>query len=170
MIRSFGEATPEVDPTAWVSEAAYVIGDVRIGAGSSVWPGAVVRGDFASITIGENTHVEDNCVLHTGEPQAVGDNVTFGHSVVCHLRSVGDNCLLGNGAILLDGATIGSYTIVGAGALVLGGTEVPEQSFVIGSPAEIRDATPEQVARLEARGRRDGGYAEMVRRYRELGL
>lgn len=170
MIRSFGDAVPRIAETAWVSEAAYVIGDVEIGPGSSVWPGAVVRGDFAPIRVGENTHVEDNCVLHTGELQTVGSDVTFGHTVVCHCRSVGDNCLIGNGAVLLDGAEIGALSIVGAGALVLGGTVVPERSFVVGSPAEIREATPEQVSRLEARGRRDGGYAAMVRRYRELGL
>ena len=169
-VRSFGDARPKVAPTAWVSEAAYVIGDVDIGDGSSVWPGAVVRGDFAPIRIGANTHVEDNCVLHCGEELTLGDDITLGHGVVVHCRSIGDNCLIGNGAILLDGAEIGDHSIVGAGALVLARTTIPPRSFAIGHPVEIREASSERVARLEARGSRDGGYARMVQRYRELGL
>lgn len=156
--------------SAWVSEAAYVVGDVTIGEGSSVWPGAVIRGDFAAITIGSNTHVEDNVVIHCGEDMTIGDNVTIGHGVVVHCRRVGDNCLLGNNSTILDRAVIGNACIVGAGALVLGDTEVPDGSFVVGIPATVRPGRPDQVERMARRGRSEGGYASMLKLYKSEGL
>src|SRR5439155_5938312 len=95
-VRSLGDKVPRIAESAWISEAAYVVGDVEIGEGSSVWPGAVIRGDFAPIRIGVNSHIEDNCVVHTGELLLIGDNVTAGHGVVIHCRRVGSNVLLGN--------------------------------------------------------------------------
>jgi carbonic anhydrase/acetyltransferase-like protein (isoleucine patch superfamily) len=153
-----------------VSEAAYVVGDVTIGDGSSVWPGAVIRGDFAAITIGANTHVEDNVVIHCGEDMAIGDNVTIGHGVVVHCRRVGNNCLLGNNSTILDRAEIGDACIVGAGALVLGDTVVPDGSFVVGVPATVRPGRPDQVARMGRRARSEGGYASMLKLYKSEGL
>lgn len=170
MIRSFNGKTPVVAASAWVSEAAYVVGEVEIGEGSSVWPGAVIRGDFASIHIGENTHIEDNCVVHTGEPLTIGDNVTAGHGVVIHCRTVGSQCLLGNSSTILDGVEVGSYSIVAAGAVVVGGTAVPEGSFCVGVPATVRELGAERRQRLERRRSRRGGYAEMMRLYKEEGL
>ena len=168
MIRSFGRKVPRIAESAWVSEAAYVIGAVEIGEGSSVWPGAVIRADFWPIRIGSNSHIEDNCVLHGNI--IIGNNVTVGHGVVIHCRSIGSTCLIGNNATLLDDAEIGDYCIVGAGALVLAGTNVPSRSFVVGAPAIIQEATPKQLERLEGRGPEDSVYARLARRYKELGL
>jgi carbonic anhydrase/acetyltransferase-like protein (isoleucine patch superfamily) len=170
VIRSFGGKTPRVAETAWVSEAAYVVGDVEIGDGSSVWPHAVVRGDFSSIRIGANSHIEDCCVVHTGEPLVIGDNVTAGHGVVIHCRRVGHNVLLGNNSTILDGAEVGDFTIVAAGAVVTPRTVVPQGSFLRGVPATIEPIEPARLERLRARGSAEGGYAAMVRRYREAGL
>lgn len=170
MIRSFEGHTPRIAETAWIAETAFVIGDVEIGEGSSVWPSAVVRGDFSSIRIGANCHIEDCAVVHCGEPLVIGDNVTAGHGVVLHCRTVGDNVLLGNNATILDDAEIGSYSIVAAGALVPPRTIVPERSMVRGVPGVIEPLGGARLARLEARGRTDVGYADMVRRYRAAGL
>ena len=125
MIRSFGGKTPKIAESAFVSETAYVIGDVEIGEGSGIWPGAVVRGDFASIKIGRNTMIEDNSVVHTGEPMEIGDNVTIGHGVVVHGIKIGNNTLVGNNATVLDNAEIGSFCVIGAGCLVRQGMVIP---------------------------------------------
>jgi carbonic anhydrase/acetyltransferase-like protein (isoleucine patch superfamily) len=171
VIRALGEHTPDVDAGAWVSEAAYVVGQVSIGPGSSVWPGAVVRGDFAPITIGSDTVIEDNCVVHTGEPLSIGDGVIVGHAVVVHCRSVGSRCLIGNGATLLDGAVIGDLCTVAAGSVVLGGTVVPDGSFVVGAPAVVRPATEAQIERLRhSAASHHRYYGAMAQRYRSSGL
>jgi len=102
MIRSFNGKTPKIADTAFVSEFAYVVGDVEIGEKSGVWPGAVVRGDFGSIRIGQNSHIEDNAVLHAWKSLIIGDNVTVGHSAVVHCLRIGDNVLVGNNATVLD--------------------------------------------------------------------
>jgi len=168
MIRSFEGKTPVISESAFVSEAAYVIGDVEIGEGSGVFPGAVIRGDFTSIKIGCNTMVEDNSVIHSGGPVVIGDNVTIGHSVVVHCSRIGNNCLIGNNSTILDNAVIGSFCIVGAGCVVSQGMEIPDNSFVVGVPAEIkRQVAPE---RWERRRRGRGGYSELVKRYKEQGL
>jgi carbonic anhydrase/acetyltransferase-like protein (isoleucine patch superfamily) len=138
MIRSFNGISPEIHPTAFVSEAAYIIGNVTIGENSSVWPGAVVRGDFGRITIGKNTHIEDNCVIHTGTEMYIGDNVIVAHSAIVHCRRVGNNCLIGIDATLLEEAEIADDCLIAAGALVTPGTRIPIMSLVMGSPAEIR--------------------------------
>jgi carbonic anhydrase/acetyltransferase-like protein (isoleucine patch superfamily) len=169
-IRSLGDLTPQVAPTAWVSEAAYVVGDVVIGEGSSVWPGAVVRGDFGAIRIGANTHVEDNCVVHSDGPCDIGDDVIVGHGVVVHCRRVGSRCLIGNHATLLDDAVIGDRCLVAAGALILGKTVIEPGTFVVGAPATMRPASEQQLWRLDQMSRRDVGYALMTQRYREAEL
>ncbi len=124
MIRSFNGKTPKLAESSFVSEAAYVIGDVELGENSGVWPGAIIRGDFAGIKIGHNTMVEDNCVLHTGTPMEIGDNVIIGHSVVVHGKKIGNNNLIGNNATILDNAQIGSFCIIGAGCLVSPGMKM----------------------------------------------
>jgi len=139
VIRSFHDKHPRIDASVFVSEAAYVVGDVTIGKGSSVWPGAVIRGDVCAIRIGANTHVEDNSTVHHGPDGVdIGDNVTIGHNVVVHCRRIGDSTLVGNGATLLDGAEIGSNCVVAAGAVVRPGTKAPDFSFLVGVPAEVR--------------------------------
>ncbi len=170
MIRSFGRQVRKIAESAGVSEAACVVGAVEISEGSSVRPCAVNRADFVSVQIGSNTHIEDNCVLHWGVPMVIGDRVTAGYGVISRCRSIGNDCLIGNNATLLDGAEIGEYSIVGAGALVLAGTRVPPRSFVAGSPGAITEAMPEQLRRLEQQGDDDGPYAQLLRRYKERGL
>lgn len=168
MIRSFDGKTPKIAESAWVSEAAYVIGDVEIGENSGVWPGVVIRGDFASIKIGRNTQIEDNSVVHSGVAMEIGDNVTIGHSVVAHGIKIGNNCLIGNNATILDNAQIGSFCIIGAGCVVSQGMEIPDSSFVVGVPGKIKGQVPEERWRGRQQGRQ--GYAELLRRYKEQGL
>jgi carbonic anhydrase/acetyltransferase-like protein (isoleucine patch superfamily) len=170
-VRSLGEKIPRIAETAWVSEAAYVVGDVEIADGASVWPGAVVRADFASVHIGPYSVVEDNCVLHSGEPLRIGASTTIGHSVVVHCAGVGANCLIGNGAVLLDAARVGDLCLVAAGSLLLGGTVVPARSFVYGSPAKIKPLPERHLRRLQQPGGRTGrGYREWAQLYKEAGL
>lgn len=168
MIRSFNGKTPKIAESAWVSEAAYVIGDVEIGENSGVWPGVVIRGDFASIKVGSSTQIEDNSVVHSGVPVEIGDNVTIGHSVVVHGIKIGSNCLIGNNATILDNAVVGNFCIVGAGCVVNQGMEIPDSSFVVGVPAEIKGQVPAE--RWEQRQRGRGGYVELLRKYKEAGL
>ncbi len=168
MIRSFDGKTPRVAESAWVSEAAYVIGDVEIGDNSGIWPGVVIRADFASIKIGSNTQIEDNSVVHSGVPVEIGDNVIIGHSVVVHGIKIGNNCLIGNNATILDNSEIGSFCIIGAGCLVSQGMKIPDNSFVVGIPAEIKGQVPKE--RWQQRRQARGGYAELLKRYKEQGL
>lgn len=169
-IKRLGDLVPMVDPTAWVSEVGYVVGDVVIGEGSSVWPGAVVRGDFGSIRIGANTHIEDNCVVHSEGPNEIGDNVIVGHSVVLHGRKIGSNCLIGSHTTILDRAVIGDRCLIAANSLVLGDTVIPDGSFVYGAPAQVRPASESQLHWLGQLSGRDVGYAAMSKRYKDAGL
>ncbi len=145
MIRSFEGKTPKIAASAFVSEAAYVIGDVEIGENSCVWPGAVVRGDLGKITIGKNTVIEDNCVIHSGSPTTppnqditIGDNVLFGHGAVSNGRKFGSNILIGMNATILHDVEIGDYTIIAAGAVIKEKSRIPERSLVAGIPGEVR--------------------------------
>lgn len=138
---------PRVAATAWVADSAQVMGNVVLGADASVWFGAVVRGDTECITIGAGSNIQDASVLHAdiGQPLVVGERVTVGHQVVLHGCTIGDETLIGIGAIVLNGAKIGKNCLVGAGALVTEGKEFPDGSMVIGSPAKaVRQLTPLQ--------------------------
>lgn len=168
MIRSINNKTPKIDDSAFVSEAAYIIGDVEIGKNSGVWPGAVIRADFSSIKIGCNTMVEDNCVLHTGVPMDIGDQVIIGHGVVVHGEKIGNNNLIGNNATILENSQIGSFCIIGAGSLVSAGMKIPDKSFVVGVPARIiGQISPEQLQWLQKGSQ---SYMELLRRYKQQGL
>lgn len=131
MIRSFNGKTPRIAESAFVSEAAYVVGDVVIGDNSSIWPGTVIRGDFGSITIGCNSVVEDNSVIHSGSPSApignveIGDRVLIGHGAVLNCRKIGNNVLIGMHATILHDAEIGNFCLIAAHALVGQGMKVP---------------------------------------------
>ena len=107
MIRSLDGKTPKIDPTAFVSEAAYIVGDVELGPRSSVWPGVVIRADSGKIKIGAGTNIQDNSTLHSDHDAEIGDNVTIAHGVVCHARTIGDGSLIGNGSVLNDGVVLG---------------------------------------------------------------
>ena len=138
-----------IHPSAFVAENATVRGSVTLGANSSVFFGAVLRGDRAPITIGAGTNIQDNCVVHVDydHPVTVGENVTVGHGAILHGCTVGDNTLIGMGATVLNGARIGSDCIVGAGALVTGKMDAPDGSMILGSPAKVvRPLTPEEIA------------------------
>jgi len=151
MLRAFKSAYPQVDSSAFVDDSAQVIGDVVIGAESSVWMNAVIRGDVNSIRIGRQTSIQDGTVVHVNHtpshPTVVGDRVTVGHGVVLHGCVVEDRCLIGMGAILLNGCRIGSESIVAAGTLVPERVEIPPRSLVMGSPARVkRPLTDDEVA------------------------
>jgi carbonic anhydrase/acetyltransferase-like protein (isoleucine patch superfamily) len=141
MIRSFKKILPVVDPSAYVDESAQVIGDVEIGAESSVWMNVVIRGDVHHIRIGRRSNVQDLTMVHVmrgTHPAIIGHEVTIGHSCVVHGCTIEDRCLIGMGAILLNGCRIGTESIVAAGTLVPEGTEIPPGSLVMGSPGRVR--------------------------------
>lgn len=134
---------------AFVAENATVRGDVTVGKGSSIFFGAVVRSELVPITIGEDTNIQDNCILHTdaGFPLTVGSGCTIGHGAILHGCTVGDNTLIGMGTTVLNGAVIGRDCIVGAGSLVPQGMVIPDGSIAFGSPAKIRrPLTEEEIA------------------------
>ena len=150
-MNSYANHEPKIDPSVFIADSAAVIGDVEIGAGSSVWFGAVVRSDGDIIRIGKNVNVQDGVIIHedAGDPVMIGDNVTVGHRAIVHGCTVGSNVTIGMGAILLNGCVIGDNCVIGAGALVTGGTVVPESSLVLGAPAKtikpLSDALKEDI-------------------------
>lgn len=132
-----------IDPSVYVDPGAQIVGDVVIGAHSSVWCNAVVRGDVNVIRIGARTNIQDLSMLHVTRrtaPLHVGDEVTIGHAAILHGCTVKNRCLIGMGAIVMDGAVIGEESIVGAGALVTEGTVIPPRSLAVGAPAAVRRA------------------------------
>ena len=142
---------PELAPSAWVADNAQVMGRVSLGEDSSVWFGTTVRGDTESITVGRGSNIQDGSVLHAdaGLPLVIGERVTVGHQVMLHGCSIGDESLIGIGAVVLNGAKIGKNCLVGAGALVTEGKEFPDGSMILGSPARVvRSLTPEQIEGL----------------------
>jgi gamma-carbonic anhydrase len=163
VIRPFRTIAPHVDPSAFVDISAQVIGDVHIGAESSVWMNVVVRGDVHYIRIGARTNIQDGTVVHVmrdTHPTVIGDDVTIGHGAVVHGTTIEDRCLIGMGAILLNGCRIGTGSIVAAGALVPEGMVVPPGSMVMGMPAKVRrELTPEEDASIK-------WYADNYVRYR----
>jgi carbonic anhydrase/acetyltransferase-like protein (isoleucine patch superfamily) len=141
MIRAFKGVRPQIDPTAYVDVSAQVIGDVQLGAESSVWMNVVVRGDVNSIRIGARSNIQDLTLVHVmrnTHPTIIGDQVTIGHSAVIHGCTIANRCLIGMGAILLNGCTIGEGSIVAAGTLVPENTVIPPGSMVMGLPAKVR--------------------------------
>ena len=158
--------TPQIDPTVFIAPNATVLGNVTIGVDCSVFFGAVVRAEHDAITIGGGTNIQDNCVLHVDEgfPLSVGQNVTVGHGAILHGCTVGDNTLIGMGAIVLNGAVIGRDCIIGAGALVTGNTVIPDGSLAVGSPAKVRrQVTADEIAANDASA---AGYVAEGRHYK----
>ncbi len=142
---------PQVAESAWVADSAEVMGDVVLGQEVGIWFGVVVRGDTSAIRIGDRTNIQDLSVLHSdvGMPLTIGAGVTVGHKAMLHGCSVGDDSLIGIGAVVLNGAKIGKGCLVGAGALVTEGKAFPDGSMIIGSPAKVvRSLTPEQLQGL----------------------
>lgn len=150
-IYELDQIAPCIDGSAWVADSAQVMGNVEMAEDTSVWFGAVVRGDTETIRIGKGTNIQDASVLHAdiGKPLTIGENVTVGHKVMLHGCSIGDGSLIGIGAIVLNGAKIGKGCIVGAGSLVTEGKEFPDGSMILGSPAKVvRQLSEEQQAGL----------------------
>lgn len=166
MVRGFSSTRPTLDATAFVADTAVVIGDVHVGPRSSIWFGAVLRGDVHYIRVGAETSIQDGSCLHVTHgrhPTLVGDRCTIGHGVTLHGCTVGDLCIVGMGAIVLDEAVIGERCIVGAGALVTPGTKIPPGYLAVGSPARPkRPLTEDELSWLEASAQH---YVDLVGRY-----
>jgi carbonic anhydrase/acetyltransferase-like protein (isoleucine patch superfamily) len=159
-IYQLGEDAPDIAPSAYIADSANVIGKVKLEANVSIWFGATIRGDNEQITVGENSNVQEACVLHTdpGWPLTIGNNVTVGHQVMLHGCTIGEGSLIGIQAVILNGAKIGKNCLVGAGALVTEGKEFPDNSLIIGSPAKaVRVLSEDDIARF---GRGTASYVE----------
>jgi carbonic anhydrase/acetyltransferase-like protein (isoleucine patch superfamily) len=168
-VYAIGDAVPEIHPEAYIHPDATVIGQVTVGAGSTVWPGAVLRGDYGRITVGDRTSIQDGTVVHATEtlPTVIGSDCVVGH--IAHLEGcvVEDGCLIGSGSVVLHRAVVRTGALVGANAVVSNGVEVPSRAMALGVPAKIREnAVPagsfdDAVARYVANGKR---YREELRR------
>jgi len=165
MIRDLKGIKPDIHEDTFIADNASVIGDVSIGKGSSVWYGAVIRGDIEKITIGEFTNIQDNSVVHTETdiPTKIGDYTVIGHNAIVHGCTIGSNCLIGMGAIILNKAVIGDNCIIGAGALVPEGKVIPPNSLVLGMPGKVvRNVTDEEVERIRGNAIR---YNELYKKH-----
>jgi len=152
-IRNYLDYTPQIDRSAYIDEDASVIGRVKIGKHASVWPSAVLRGDINEICVGDNSNIQDGAVLHVTYELAVdiGNNVTVGHLAMIHGAVIGDNSLIGIGAIILDGAVVGKNSVIAAGTLVPPGMQIPEGVMVMGAPAKVkRELTAEEIKSITA--------------------
>ena len=165
MLRPYRGVSPRVHPTAFIDDSAQVIGDVDIGEESSVWMNAVVRGDVHAIRVGRRSNIQDGTIVHalastTGtHPTAIGSNVTIGHGALVHGCTIEDQCLIGMGAILLNGAHVGPQSIVAAGTLVTENMKVPPKSLVMGSPGKVkRLLTQAEIADIQTYADRYVGY------------
>ena len=171
MVYPFRGVTPKLHPSVFKTPSAEIIGDVEIGADSSLWFNVVVRGDVNSIRIGHGTNVQDGSILHVTYQKAslnIGNNVTIGHSVTLHGCTLKDFVLVGMRAVVMDHAEIGEECIIGAGALVTEGTKIPPRSLVLGSPAKVvRPLKDEEIAFLHKSAE---NYKQYVKWYRESGF
>lgn len=159
---------PQIDdePTTWIAPDATLIGKVRLGLAVGIWFGAVLRGDNELIAIGDGSNVQEHCVLHTdmGFPLTVGQGCTIGHRAILHGCTIGDNSLVGMGAIVLNGARIGRNCLIGAGALITEGKIFPDNSLIVGAPAKVaRELDDQAAARLRLSAE---SYVANARRFR----
>src|SRR6058998_4016268 len=167
---ALGSKRPRVDPSALVAPSATIIGGVTVGPRTSIWPGAVLRGDYGRIRVGADCSIQDNVVVHCSAQNdgVIGNGVTVAHNAVVHACRVGDECLIGVGAIIFDGASIGKHSILGVGSTVLGGARIPPRSVAVGAPAKIiRRATDKDVRLIKESYM---AYVEMGRRYATSGV
>lgn len=151
MIVKYEENKPEIHDTCFIAKSADLIGNINIGANSSIWYNCVLRGDENKIIIGKNTNIQDGTIIHINKEldTIIGDNVTVGHNAIIHACKIGNNVLIGMGAIILDGAEIEDNVIVGAGSLIPPGKKIPAGSLVIGSPAKVkRDLSETEINEL----------------------
>jgi carbonic anhydrase/acetyltransferase-like protein (isoleucine patch superfamily) len=157
---------PKIDPSAFVHPLAYIAGDVTVGKRVSIWPFVSIRGDSDTVTIGDDSNVQDGCVIHVDDnvPCRIGNRVGIGHRAIVHGATIEDDVLIGMGSILLNGVRVGSGSIIGAGAVVREGFVVPPNSLVLGVPGRIaRETTPDERARI---AHTVEAYLELQKRYR----
>jgi carbonic anhydrase/acetyltransferase-like protein (isoleucine patch superfamily) len=151
VILPFEGHVPKVDSALFIAETATLIGDVELAPGTSIWYGAVLRGDTNIIRVGENTNIQDLCVLHGDAdwPVLIGSRVTVGHGAILHGCKVGDDCLVGMASVIMNGCVIGTGSIVAGGTVLAPGTEVPPRSLVVGVPGKVRrEVTKEEIESL----------------------
>ncbi len=166
-VYALADAVPDLAADSWVAPSADLIGAVRLGAGASIWFGAVVRADNGAIVIGARSNVQDGAVLHSdpGAPLTLGQDCTIGHRAVLHGCTIGDRVLIGMGATILNHAAIADDCVVGAGALVTEGKTFPPRSLIVGAPARaVKTLSDDQIAGLK---RSAAGYGEKAARYRD---
>lgn len=167
MIKELDKKTPEIHKDAFVAETAAVIGDVNIGESTSIWYGTVLRGDIENITIGKFSNIQDNSVVHTETdiPTSIGDYTVIGHNAIIHGCTIGDNCLIGMGAIILNNAVIGDNSIIGAGSIVTEGKIISPNSLVLGIPGKVvREVTEEEVQGIKNNAMR---YRNLSEKYKD---
>ncbi len=167
-VRSLDGKSPRIAESAFVSEAAYLIGDVEVGPQSSIWPGVVIRADSGKIVIGARSNVQDNTVIHADADASIGDDVTIGHGVVCHAKYIGDGALIGNGAVMNDGVEVGEGSLVAAGAVLPERVVIPAGSLVRGMPGRVLG--PVRNRHLELMRGAAKSYVDRLGRYKEAGL
>ena len=171
MIAAINDKHPEIDPSVFVAPSADIMGDVEIAAGSSIWFGTVIRADLNTIRIGARSNIQDNSVLHVDTGRfymRIGDGVTIGHRVVLHGCTIGDQCLVGMGAVVMNGAKLGAGCIIGAGSLVPQDVEVEPYTVMLGVPARPRRQVTEEDLRMIRSGVDE--YCELARRYMHLSV
>ena len=156
---------PTIEDNTYIAPSSSVIGDVSLKSFSSIWFGAVVRADNGSIKIGERTNIQDNSVIHSDDNSSIGNNVTIGHGVTCHAKTIMDNCLLGNGSTLNEGVIIGEFSLIASGSMVLENMKIPPKSLVMGNPARIRGEINER--HLELIKLSSSTYVDKVKIYLE---
>jgi len=164
-VYQLGSKKPMVHRTSMIAPNASIIGDVVIGARTSIWPGAVLRGDYGRIRIGSDCSLQDNVVVHCSSenPAIIGNGVTVAHAAIIHACRIGNECLVGAGAIIFDGATIGAHSIIGIGSVILEGRKIPARSVAVGAPAKVmRKATAKDVRMIKESYR---AYVKMAKTY-----
>ncbi len=168
-VHKLGSKKPMVHPSVMVAPTATIIGSVTIGPNTSVWPGAVLRGDYGWIRVGSNCSLQDNVVVHCSadNPGVIGDGVTVAHSAIIHACKIGDECLIGAGAIVFDGARVGKHSILGVGAVVPEGSVIPARSVAVGVPARVIRRTTEKDVRSIRQSYK--AYVGMAKRYVSAG-
>lgn len=168
MIRPFNNIDPKIHETAFIADDAIIIGDVEIGEDASVWYGSIIRGDVNYIRIGARTNIQDGTIIHVSSKKhatILEDEITVGHRVTLHGCHVESGCLIGIGAILMDGVRVGRNSLIGAGSLLTPGTQIPPRSLVLGSPARVkRELTDDELAYLDKSWR---NYVELKKHYEE---
>jgi len=169
MIRELGEKKPKIAESAFVSEAAYVVGDVEIGENSSIWPGAVLRADRFRIRIGSNSNIQDNCVVHAGFSEVnIGNNVTIAHGSMIHCARIGDNVFIGMHAVLGNQSEIEDFCMIGAYSMVKDNFKVPTNSIAVGIPVRIvRALNDRELERISSAGLT---YVELAKEFKKYGL